>query len=494
MPDAPHSDAGSSGQSIAHAVAFSTLAQVLARVLHLGLNVVASLALVRYFGPAGYGDYVFVMSFCTLFGLLSDFGLTKVAVRDMSRSQDHQGAVLGTSMLMRLALALLSLLLVQGVLLGLGIGADLRLAAAVASVQYVADALLSIVAVFQLRLAMQYEALVTVVGQAIDTGLILLLSAHSAPLQIIVGAPVLSGFVAVAIAVVIARRRFGAVLSVDLALVSDLARQALPVGLTLLIAVAYLKIDSVLLGLLATPRDVGIYGAAYKPMEYLLLAAAIVVQPLFTLLSRWYAVDRARFDAVYRRGSEILLAYAFPVAVMIACIGEPLVRAAYSEDFAPASVPMLFLSIGVTFMIISSWQGFTLLASGKQRVTLVYDAAGLVVNAILNVVLIRWLGYMGAALAALGTSLFVVACSTIATHRLIGVRLNVDLVMRLMLANAALGCVVWSARVVGVPWLIAAIVGGLTYPLWLFACRVTNLDELRFVLGGRSLSAAEILA
>src|SRR5579859_3550358 len=435
MVDVAQPESGASGQSIAHAVAFSTLAQILARGVHLALNVVASLALVRYFGPAGYGDYVFVMSFCALFGLISDFGLTKVAVRDMSRSPEETNAILGTSMLTRLGLAVLSLVLVQVVLLALGIAPNLRLAAAVASLQYASDALLSIVAVFQLRLAMQYEALVTVFGQLIDTCLILLLTAHSASLRLLVGAPVFSGFVAAGLATLLARRRFAASLGVDLSLVAGLLRQALPVGLTLLVAVAYLKIDSVLLGLLATPRDVGIYGAAYKPVEYLLLAAAIIVQPLFTLLARWYAIDPVRFEAVYRRGSELLLAYAIPVAVMIACIGEPLVRVAYSDDFAAASLPMLLLSIGVIFMVISSWQGFTLLAGGRQRVTLTYDAAGLALNAILNVVLIRWLGYMGAAIAALATSVFVAACSATATQHLIRVRLNTEVILRLVVAN-----------------------------------------------------------
>lgn len=486
------SELPASGHTIAQAVAFSTIAQILARVVHLGLNVVASLALVRYFGPAAYGDYVFVMSFCALFGLLSDFGLTKVAVRDMSRTPERSAAILGTSIAGRLGLAMLSVVLVQLVMLVLGVRVELRVAASVASLQYVSDALLSIVCVFQLRLAMQYEALVTVVSQALDTALILALVAHAAPLVLIVAAPVASGFAGVALAAGLARFRFHASVALDPALLMDLLGESLPVGATLLLAVAYLKLDSVLLGILATPTDVGLYGAAYKPVEYLLLAAAVVVQPLFTLLARWYATDPVRFEAVYRRGAEALLAYALPVAVTLAFVSEPLVRFAYSADYAPAALPMFILSVAVVFMVLSSWQGFTLLAGGKQRATLAYDAAGLLVNTGLNLVLIRWFGYLGAAYASLTTAVFVVTCSRIATGRLVGVHLNREMVFRLVLANVGLAAALWLSQTLGMPWLLAAILAGLTYPVWLFVCRVTSLDEMRVLLRARPLQAAEV--
>ena len=58
------------------------------------------------------------------------------------------------------------------------------------------------------------------------------------------------------------------------------------------------------------------------------------------------------------------------------------------------------LAVALLLMVFSAWQSFVLLAGGHQRVTLAYNTAGLVANVALNVGLIAWLGYVGAALAA----------------------------------------------------------------------------------------------
>jgi O-antigen/teichoic acid export membrane protein len=476
--------AGPDDPTIARAVVMGAGVQVLAKGVHLALNVVASLVLIRSLGPAAYGDYVFVFSLCALFGLLSDFGITKVAVRDMSRAPaGATPAILGGALATRLTLALAAIGLTQLVLLAIGARPELRTAAAVASLLYVSDALLCLASVFQVRLAMHYDALVTVAAQTLDTALILWLASRQAGLLPFVAAPVVSGFAGAALAALVARLRFRTTLALDLRRLPGLLRDSFPVGMTLLLAVAYLKLDGILLGIMAHPEDVGIYGAAYKPIEYLLLAGAVLVQPMFTLLARWHGHDPRRFTFVYRRGAEALLAYALPVAVVTAFVAEPLVRLLYAPGFGPAAVPMRLLAVAMVFMILSAWQGFALLAGGHQRVALLYDAAGLVVNVALNLVLIRWLGYLGAALAALATSVFVAGCAVFAARHFLGVSLSQPALQRLALANVALAACLWLALRLGWPWPVATALGALAYPVWLLACRVTSLEEVRGLLG-----------
>jgi len=51
--------------NIVRAVAMSVTVQFVAKVLLLVLNALASVAVIRYLGPHGYGDYVFAFSFST---------------------------------------------------------------------------------------------------------------------------------------------------------------------------------------------------------------------------------------------------------------------------------------------------------------------------------------------------------------------------------------------------------------------------------------------
>ncbi|HET8568500.1 MAG TPA: flippase [Candidatus Limnocylindria bacterium] len=470
-------------------MALSAGSQGAAKLVHFTLNVVASLVLIRALGPAGFGDYVFVISFAALFGLLAEFGLSKVALREMAREPDAGSAILGTAIVARLGLAVVAAVTAQAVLAVLGVAPSIRVAVAIASLVFVTDALLSVVAVFQVRMAMQYEALVTVVAQAIDTTIIVVLVASGAGLYALVASPVVSGAVGVALAVWLARSRFGATASFDAGRLPRLVSSALPVGLTVMLAVIYLKIDGVLLGVLSSPDQVGIYGSAYRPIEYLLLASAIVVNTLFPLLARWFAADRPRFDALYRRGSEALLVLVVPVPIFVALLAEPLVRALYGEAFASAAASLRILAVALVFMIVSAWQGFVLLAAGRQRVTLAYDAIGLGVNVALNVVLIVRFGHLGAASAALVTAVVVNLCSLASARWLVGVSMDPRRTARILGANALLGLVLIAVSAAGASVVVAAAVGAVAYPSVLFAAGVVRLGELKLLLPSRDVAA-----
>jgi O-antigen/teichoic acid export membrane protein len=473
--------------STTRAVASGAAAQLVAKAASLVLNVVMGLALIRYFSTAAYGDYVFVLSFTALFGLLSDFGIAKVAVRDMSQRPGSSARILGTAIAVRLALCVVSVALAQVVLLIIGGRVELRPAVAVASLLFVSDALLSVVVVFQVRLANQYEALVTVVVAALKTGLTLWLIGAGASLVALLAVPVVSGFVGVALAMAIARLRFQTALAFDASLLPALAGAAVPLGITALLATLYVKLDSVLLGVLASPSDVGLYGAGYKPVEYLLLVGAMLVQLMFPLLARWYRSDPVRFLVVYRRGAQALLAFVLPVPIVAALIAEPLVLAMYAPAFVPSAVPLRVLSAALVLLILGSWQSFALLAAGRQRIALLYDAAALVVNVVLNVALILWIGYVGAAITAVATAAFVCVCATFATWRVLGVTLDSVALGRVVLANLLLGGTLLLGLVVGLPWTVATVLAGLCYPLWLLACRVATVSEVRMVLRARSV-------
>jgi len=467
--------------AMVRAVTLSAGTQIAAKAVHLGLNVVASLALIRYFGPASYGDYVFVFSFATLLGLVSDMGIAKVAVRGMARDERQTPGLLGTTVVARLCLAAFAAVGAQLVLVAMGARPEIHAAVAIASLLFFTDALLSVAALFQVRIALQYDALVQIVIQTLDTLLILILIARSASLVAIVAAPVISAVVGVAVAIVLARARFDLRVSFDARRLAELLREAAPVGANLFVAVVYLKIDTILVSVMRGPEEVGYYGAAYKPIEYLLLASAVLVNTLFPLLARWHRADHGRFVTIYRRGTEILLVGAIPIAIILSFAAEPLVTAVYSEAFAPAAAALKILSVALVFMTFNAWQGFVLLAGGRQRVTLAYDAVALVLNVVLNLLLIRVIGFVGAAFAALLTGAFIGIVGTVAVSRLLSSTLDIARIRSVLLANALLAVSLAGLLLSGMHWLGAIALASLAYPVWLFLFSVVTTADLRLL-------------
>ncbi|QTE29269.1 oligosaccharide flippase family protein [Pengzhenrongella sicca] len=443
----------------------SVAAQLAAKVAHLALNVVSTLAIVRYLAPAEYGTYVLVLTVTTLAGVIADFGLPKLAVREVVRPGEDEGAVVGTIIAIRLALAVVAVLACQGVIALFGGSAQAHLAAAVASLVIVADAVLGVVVVaFQVRLAQHLEAGIRVLAEGLETALILALVARGASLPALFVPPVVGVVVGVVAAAALTRRRYALRPRVVAARVRPLLREALPLGPALLVGVLYLKLDSFVVAAMRPPQDLGLYGAAYQPIEYLFLATAVIINVLFPLLARAWAGHRPEsFHTIYGRGTELLVIVTAFVPVTVIFLAPALVETAFGPAYAGAAAPLAVLSVALVVMTVNAWQSLVLLAGGYQRVVLRYNLVALAIAVVSCTAAVRVAGVVGAAASALGTGVLVLAFSTRAVRRRMQASLDAGRIGRITTAAAATAAVVAALSAAGAPWLLIAIGAAVPY-------------------------------
>jgi len=466
--------------NVARSVAVSTTTQLVARGFDLLVNVTVSLAVVRHLGPLGYGDFVVVVTVAGLTGLIAEFGLPKLAVREVSRTPSAAGVVIGTVTVVRLVLAVVAAGIAQLVLLGLDASYEVRVATLIAGTLAVSEALMSLVVVFHVSLRQQYEAFARLAANVVKLVLVLALVRADAGLVPLVAAPSATAFVAVLLAHRTAKRRFDLRLSFDSRRIPGLLREAAPIAPAMLIGVLYLKLDALMVGLLGTRRDVGVYGAAYQPIEYVLLASAVIIGVLFPLLARAQGSDHDRFVRLYRRGAEMVVAAMLPVAVVLSFIAAPLAEAAFEPRFADSAGPMIVLGWALVFIAINGWQSFTLLASGHQRVNLAYLSGAVVANVTLDVFLVPWLGPIGAAWGTLVSAALLVAASTWAVTRYARATLAPVGLARVVGANSVAALLIAGGLSVGLAWWTPVALAYVAYPVWLL---------LTGVLGERERSA-----
>ena len=475
-PPSPSLSSSSAPPSVARAAAVSAFAQLGAKALHLVLNVVSTLAIVRYLAPREYGVYVVVLTVTTLAALAADFGLPKLAVREICAAPDDpdvENRVLGTIVALRLVLAVAAVGLVMLVLLALGQPAYAYGAAAVASLTGVGEAVASaVVVVFQLRLAQHYEAWVRAGTELLETAAVLVLVAAQASL-IWLFVPAAAGTaLAAAMIVLLARFRFGAVLRFDRRRVRPLLIAALPIAPALLVGVLYRKMDSLALAALRPSVDVGIYGAAVQPIDYAFLSTALLMNVAFPLMSAAHGRgDLVRFAVLYRRGAESLVLLTLALPLVLLFVARPLAVRVFGPSYAAADVPLVLLSVALVPLVISVWQSLALLLGGHQKVTLYYNLAALAVSALLSTVLVLAFGIVGAGVAAVVTGLFVMTASGVALHRLMGVRLEIRPLLRIAGTAGIAGGVLTLLSLTGVTWWLLALVGVLAFVV---AARMTG--------------------
>ncbi|MEO7446793.1 MAG: oligosaccharide flippase family protein [Humibacillus sp.] len=449
----------------AGSVTLSAASQLGAKVVHLLLNAVSTLAVLRYLAPDAYGTYVLVLTVTTLVGVVADFGLPKLAVRELLVPGVREGAVVGTVIVLRLALAGVGVAGVQLVLAAFGQSPQVHLAGLVASLGIVVEAVLGIlVTIFHARVAQQYDAVVRVAAEAVETTLVLGLIVVGASLPWLFVAPLVGLVVGTCLAVGLTGRRFAVRPSFDVTLVRGLVREALPLGPSLMIGVLYLKLDSFVVAALRPTRDLGLYGAAYQPIEYVFLGSAVFINVLYPMAAAaWTGPSRARFVEIYRRGTELLVALMLTVPIVVTVVADDLVRLAFGPAYAASAVPLTVLGLAVVLMTVNAWQSLVLLAGGHQRVTLRYNLVALALSLALCLVLVPAVGLVGAAVAAVVTGVFVLWASTRAVRRHMDVTLEPTRIVRLVTLAAVCTAVLWALDVVGVVWPVAVVLALTAY-------------------------------
>ncbi len=170
-------------------------------------------------------------------------------------------------------------------------------------------------------------------------------------------------------------------------------------GLATFCWLAFSGIDLLMLGLMSSPEQVGLYGAAYRVLTQVLATYYVVTQVLYPRFARHRIEDRARM----LQGRILLpLAGAGVLIAAVLSLGRQMVL---TVEFGPqflAACPLLLLlawSIPLDFMTSYLCNAFT--AWGMEKRILLCTVVGAASNIALNLAFIPVYGARGAALNTL---------------------------------------------------------------------------------------------
>jgi PST family polysaccharide transporter len=374
------------------------------RIVQMGIGLLLAGWVGRYLQPEGYGTYCYAISFISLFTPLAYVGLAEIVVRELVRHPGRSGALLGTSLGLRLMGAALAV--TSAIILGFYMGSHSALQSwmiAIASGSMLFRSLNVIDLWFQSRTESKYVAWADLTGFAVRGTAVGCLILFRQSALWFAGAYAVEAASAFLIRYLLYSRHGGksASWSWNTRMASSLLRQSWWLALSALGSLVYLRIDQVMLGAMQGSREVGLYAAAIKWPEASLFVPQFICVSAFPMLVRTRQVDQDR----YRRSLETLFALLIWMALALSAAGallaRPLVTWLFGADYAPAA-PILTVHIWssvFTFAgtLLSRW----LLNEGFLAFFLLRNLLGAVVNVFLNIWLIpRW-GGMGAAVATI---------------------------------------------------------------------------------------------
>ncbi len=416
---------------------------VLGQVVTTALAILFSAALGRTLGARDFGVYFLVSSFAAFAYVLVDWGQQFYVIREVACQPERGSLLLGTTLVLRTAGAVL--VAVPTGLAAWALGYD-----AITcwySVVFIAVSLPFFLAqsygmVFRARDRMGLDAWVSVANKIALLGLALAVLALGRGLPGVLVAQALAGFLALAVATRLYRR----VTTGPLRYSPQIAREVL-VGASAFFtagAVSNIQpyIDVVILSKFAPADVIGWYGAAKNILGTMLAPALILGAASYPRLAR-AAANRVRFKAEAQAALRPILWLGALAAIGTYLFADDAIAIVYGQHFRPSGIILKVYAPGFLLLFMNVLFGTALFALGRAKACSVVKVASVVVSTALGLVLIPIFqqrtgnGGIGV-VAAFVASEFVVFGGVIFLLRREGLGLGIAVDMARALGSAAL--------------------------------------------------------
>jgi PST family polysaccharide transporter len=374
------------------------------RILRMSLGLFVGIWVARYLGPDQFGSYNFAIALVALFIPIASLGIHQIAVRDLVQEPDQANEILGGAFFLRLLGGLIGFALAVAAVSIVrpddGLSRWLVIIIATALIfrsfetgeYWFQSKVQSKYVVYAKSIASVLSALLKITLILAGAGLILFAVAYVS--EFFLGAVCL-------LAVLSWRGRPITTWSFDKKRVVSIFRDTLPLALSGLLYMFYLRVDQVMLGQMLGDWHVGIYSTAVRIAEVWYFIPYALVNSSFPAILE----SKENSEELYRRRLQklynFLLWFSILFAIPISIFSGDIIGALYGVNYIDAA-PILSINIwsGV-FVFFGVARVTWMVTEGLQKYNNYFLGAGVLLNVFLNLLLIPWMGGIGAALASL---------------------------------------------------------------------------------------------
>lgn len=377
---------------------------VIDRILRLGVGLVVGVWIARYLGPDRFGIFNYAVAFAALFAAFATMGLDTIVVRELLAAPERRGEILGSAFLLKLVGALFAVAMALGAIVMVRPGDTLVLGlVAVSAAGMIFQAFDTIDLWFQSQVLSKLTvyakgsafALVTVAKVTL-----ILLNAPLIAFAIAGTTEIALGAMGLVLAYRLSRERLRS-WRPAFARLKCLLKDCWPLIFSNLVIIIYMRIDQVMLGQMASDREVGIYSAAVRLAESWYFIPTALASSVFPSIIKAKETSEALFYERLQRFYGMMALIAYAVAIPTTLLSGLAVRVIYGPEYAAAAPMLVVLIWAGLFTSLGVARSSFLMAMNWTKLHLVTVLFGGLINIGLNCLWIPAFGGMGAATASL---------------------------------------------------------------------------------------------
>lgn len=336
------------------------IAQVLIKVIAFFYT----LYLARFLGVSDFGLYVTALSYFSLISAISDFGINRYMVREVSRDRSRSSQVLSNIVLIRM-ISLSTLFFIGGWIIYTFDPDKLRGFLTI----------MAVLAVIPQSIALTFDSLYIGLQKLYISGVALvLLSIFNVIFGVyLVGSGygslgaiyslILAEIVyAIILILITLNQKISFITDINVKLIKDIIKGSLPYGLLGILGLLYFKVDTLMLSYMKGQYDTGIYGAAYKFLEAIVFVPSAVATALFPVFSKLHESNSMKIKHYYFKtvaglgllSLVVLLGYIFILPTLITILLPKYTESISAILILSITIPFIFMHVPGAMVLLST--------------------------------------------------------------------------------------------------------------------------------------------
>ncbi len=175
-----------------------------------------------------------------------------------------------------------------------------------------------------------------------------------------------------------------------------------PLILASMIIFLFSTTDSFVIGYLRNVSDVGIYNAAVPIASLLMIAPALFLQLLFPLITKEYATkNHGLVREISKQVGKWIFLINLPLFIILILFPGAMINLLFGAEYIGASNSLRYLAIGTFFYSIFIVSENLLSMAGKSKIVLFNLGITALINLILDIILVKFIGIDGAAITTM---------------------------------------------------------------------------------------------
>ncbi|MEK7097741.1 MAG: flippase [Patescibacteria group bacterium] len=350
-------------------VAHNTLVQITSKISTSLIGIAVIAVITRYLGQNGFGQYTTILTFLSFFGIIADLGLTLVTTQMISQPDIDKNKILSNLFGLRLVTATIFLGLAPLVVFFFPYEMIIKLGVAVTTLSFYFISLNQIfIGLFQKELRMDKAVISEVISKAfLLAGTVIAVKLNYGLLGIML-ALTISAAVNFALNFIFSFSFAKIRVRFDREVWADIAKRSWPLALTIFFNLLYLKTDTLILSLIKSQAEVGIYGAAYRVIDLLITIPfmfAGLILPIMT--AAWAKNNTEDFKNILQKSFDVIIIIALPMLVGTQFVAAKTMVLVAGNDFALSGIILKILILAAGIVFIGTIFSHAIIAINRQK-------------------------------------------------------------------------------------------------------------------------------